>query len=291
MGIGYSSCNTNLGINCPDFCSSTTGTTARWGPIEVSMCADEEEEDHTKIWGVSYYIGKKSRHGFHDHKDIWGMPFELNKGSKQGCGFQLRAKHDDNGVENIYFALSANDDSTDGFNLDIKRVGNDGLQKQINGMNNSGIYKTSICVKQGYSIESTIVSFGNSYSDTLFVLQMKKRKNHDNAYMATMAHYYVTKEVGLSVAAKIYLCKGKGFAVEVKGPFKDPSDDLRRVIAETCRTGIWSPEAKSSSSFKNNDTAGQFVNHASSSNKGLINSNGYTRGSLNNSIFKNCRFS
>lgn len=44
----------------------------------------------------------------------------------------------------------------------------------------------------------------------------------------------------------VFLLRQKFIVVEVKGPFKHPSDDLRRVIAETCRTGIWCPGAKSS---------------------------------------------
>ncbi|KAL5097873.1 hypothetical protein RYX36_002200 [Vicia faba] len=278
MGNGYSGRNTNLGVNCPYFDSSTTGTTARWGDsLEVSMCK-YWDKDESEVWCVGYKIGKKLEHG---------------------CGFSLRAKHDNSGVESIYFSLGDDNDIMSGFSLDITRVGRDGLHGGIRGVTTSGIYKSSISVKQDYSIETTIVSYGNSYSDTLFVLQMKKRKNHENACMVTMAHYYVTKDVGLSAAAKIYLSKGKGFVVEVKGPFKHPSDDLRRVISETCRTGIWCPAAKSSytkqqdcsSSLENNGMVSQFVNHASSSNKGLINSNGYTKGALNHSIFQNCKFS
>lgn len=176
------------------------------------------------------------------------MECELQSWQKKehGCGFHLRTKHDNNGVESINFLSGDNADIRSGFSLDITRAGRDGLHGGITGVTTSGIYKSSRTVKQDYSIETTIVSYDNSYSDTLFVLQMKKRKNHENACMVTMAHYYVTKGVGLSAAAKIYLSKGKGFVFEVKGPFKHPSDDLRRVIAETCRTGIWCPGAKSS---------------------------------------------
>lgn len=97
-------------------------------------------------------------------------------------------------------------DIRSGFSLDITRAARDGLHGGITGVTTSGIYKSSRTVKQDYSIETTIVSYDNSYSDTLFVLQMKKRKNHENACMVTMAHYYVTKGVGLSAAAKIYCC-------------------------------------------------------------------------------------
>ena len=202
-----------------------------------------------------------------------------------------------NGVESVYFSLGDDADITSGFSLDIKRVGRDGLHGGKKGIANSGVYKSCIIVKQDYTIETTIVSYDNSYSDTFFVLQMKKKKNHDNAYMVTVAHYYVTKFAGLSSAVKIYSSRGKGFIVEVKGPYKHPSDDLRGVIDETIRTGIWSPGAKSnhtkkednSSSLKSNDTIAQFVKHAS--NKGLINSNGVTKGSLNNSIILGCNFS
>lgn len=157
------------------------------------------KEGQTEIWGVGYKVGKKLEHG---------------------CGFQLRARHDNNGVESVYYGLSDDDDaditSGFGFSLDIKRVGSDGLHGGIKGIANSGVYKSCISVKQDHT---TIVSYDNSFSDTFFVLQMKKKKNHDNAYMVTMAHYYVTKFAGLSSAAKIYCSRGKGFIVEVKGPY------------------------------------------------------------------------
>lgn len=275
MGNAYSSRNSNLGINCPCFKSAPTGTRAVWvNSLDVSM--SNWKDDQTETWGVRYKVGKKLEHG---------------------CCFQLEARHDNNGVESIYFGLRDDDaDITSAFTLDIKRVGSDYLHGGIEGIANSGVYKSCISVKQDYIIETTIVSYDNSYTDNFFVLQMKKKKNHANAYMVTMAHYYVTNFAGLSSAAKIYRSRGKGFIVEVKGPYKHPSDDIRAVIAETIRTGIWSPGAKSnhtkkednSSSLKSNEIIAQFVKYAS--NKGLINSNGVTKGSLNNSIFLGCNF-
>lgn len=107
-----------------------------------------------------------------------------------------------------------------------------------------------------------------------------------------IAHYYVAKTVGLYIAASICRNKYRGFVVEVNGPFKYHSVFLRKIMDETRLTGVWSPGGKpstetngdsSSSLHGDNVVIGQVVKNAS--NKGLINANGYTNGSLNNSIF------
>lgn len=179
---------------------------------------------------------------------------------------------------------------------------------------------------QDYLIETTIVSYSCSYREGLFVLEMKKKGKSKNACIVNVAHYYITKDVGLSVSAKIFRNKANGFVVEVEGPFKHPSVDLRRVVDKTCSSGVWSPNAcshckrttkKASIGVKSGDLnsnnsllkgdshvqesdgkIGEIVKHGlfSSSvreqvNIGLINSSGYTSGTLNNSIvFMDCNF-
>jgi len=72
MGNGYSSRNTNLGINCPCFESGATGSSARWeNSLDVSM--GNQEEGQTEIWSVGYKVGKKL---------------------ENGCELLLRARHD-----------------------------------------------------------------------------------------------------------------------------------------------------------------------------------------------------
>ncbi|XP_027338283.1 uncharacterized protein LOC113852244 [Abrus precatorius] len=298
MGIGHSN-HTNLGNECTSYDAGAKGTIARWGDsFEVSMGNWKENNDHTEAWGVEYKTSQK----------------------KRTCGFQLKATRDNNGVENIHFGLGDSADSKTEFALKITRVGLDGLRGGIIGINSCVSSMTNTRAKQDHIKETTIVSYGCSYREGLFVLEMKKKVNCDNAYMVNMAHYYVTKDVGLSVAAKIRRIKNC-FVVEVEGPFKHPSVDLRKVVVKTRRTGMWSPSAcshcngaKVSNSNKSGDfnsslkanshdpkseeTVSEIVKHAFFSsnvkeqyNKGLINSSGYTTGSLNNSIiFIDCNF-
>ncbi|XP_061344843.1 uncharacterized protein LOC133290722 [Gastrolobium bilobum] len=293
MGSSYSS-HTNLGSDCASFDAGATGTRARWGDsFEVSMCNDFKENDHTEFWGVTYTAGQK----------------------KHNCGFQLRATRDINGVQSIYFGIRDSADNSAEFSLEITRVGRDGLSGGIIGIRSCGAPKSFTRAKNDYSIETTIVSYGNcSHREGLFVLEKKKKVNSDNAYMVTLAHYYVNKELALSVVAKIRRKKENGFDVEVEGPFKHPSADLLKVLVKTCRTGIWSPAACShcngakantvtrtgepNSSLKpqshnqsHDHEVSQIVKHEIFSsnvreqhNMGLINSSGYTSGSLNNSI-------
>ena len=306
MGSAYSS-HTNLGKDSTSFDAGATGTIARWGEsFEVSMGNWKENNDHTEVWSVEYKTGQNKKHS---------------------CGFQLKANRDNSGVESIHFGIgdSSADNKTD-FALKITRVARDGLSGGITGIDSSsGGPVLFTRAKESCTIETTIVSYGCSQRSGLFVLEMKKKVNSENAYTMTLAHYYVTKDVGLSVAAKICRNKnGNGFGVEVEGPIKHPSADLRKVIVKTCRTGVWSPTACShcngakgntgnKSGVSNNnsslnvaqsnhhhgeDAIGQVVKGATFSsnvreqhNKGLINSSGYTTGSLNNSIiFMNCNF-
>ncbi|KAK7412890.1 hypothetical protein VNO78_04616 [Psophocarpus tetragonolobus] len=297
MGTSHSS-HTNLGSECSSYDAGATGTIARWGDsFQVSM-GISKENDHTEVWGVKYKTSQK----------------------KHTCGFQLKASRDNNGVESIHFSIGDLANNKTQFALKITRVGHDGLRGGISGIDSSSPPMSFTRTKQDHTIETTIVPYGCSFRYGLFVLEMKKKVNSENAYMVTMAHYYVTKDVGLSVEANIHRSKSC-FVVEVEGPFNHPSDDLRKVIAKTRRTGVWSRsacshcnEAKAStgaskseeshsslkaqpSHQKGNPTVGQVVEHAFSSsvkvqyNKGLINSSGYTSGSLNNSIiFIDCNF-
>lgn len=319
MGSGHSS-HTNLGSDSTSFEAGATGSIARWGDsFEVSM-GKWKENDHTHVWGVEYKTGT----GHHQQKK-----------RSSSCGFQLKASHDNNNngsVESVNFGLGdTTENNKTEFALKITKVGRDGLRGGITGIDSSVSPITSTRAKQDYSIETTIVHYGCSYREGLFVLELKRKVGSENACVVTLAHYYVTNDVGLSVSAKIFRNKGKGgFVVEVEGPFKHPSADLRKVLVKTSRTGIWSPgacshckAAKSSTTAtvggvktgdsnstlkaqsqshdhqKGDAAVGQIVKHAAffssnvgkQSNTGLINSSGYTAGSLNNSvIFIDCNF-
>lgn len=176
--------------------------------------------------------------------------------------------------------------------MNITRDGGDGLRGGITGIKSSGAYSTFVSNEQDYSIETTIISCDSSYRNSLFVLQMKKMKYSNIAFKVAIAHYCVTETVGLYVEATICRNKDKGFVVKVNYPFKYQSSYLLKIMDETRLTGIWSPGGKpsresggdsNSSLNRDNVVVGQIVKHAS--NNGLINSNGYTSGSLNNSIF------
>lgn len=121
------------------------------------------------------------------------------------------------------------------------------------------------------------------------------------ADLATLTHYYVdnTAEVGFYVYAEIRLNKklGKGFVVKVKGPFKHPRAEVFHAAGNNA--SIWRPMPRANnggyartedwSSSNSYTTVGQIGQQPS--NRGLINSNGYTQGHLNNSVFLNCHFS
>ncbi|ESW10997.1 hypothetical protein PHAVU_009G256600 [Phaseolus vulgaris] len=292
MGTGHSS-HTNLGSECSSYDAGETGTIARLGDsFEVSM-GHNKEKDNTDVWSVKYKTSQK----------------------KNTCGFNLKASRDNNGVESIHFGLGDFANNKTEFALKITRVGRDGLQGGISGIDSCNAPMSFTRAKPDHTIETTIVPYGCSFREGLFVLEMKKKVNGEHAYMVNMAHYYVTKDVGLSVEAKIQRSKNC-FRVEVEGPFNHPSDELRKVLVKTRRTGIWSRSAcshcnvakaksgESNSSLKakaspqkSHEVVGQIAHHAFSStikeqyNKGLINSTGYTSGSLNHSIiFIDCNF-
>ncbi|ESW10998.1 hypothetical protein PHAVU_009G256700 [Phaseolus vulgaris] len=272
MGTGYSS-HTNLGSECSSYDAGESGSIVRLGDsFEVLM--SHNKNDHTEVWGVQYNTS--------DQK-------------KNNCRFSLAASHDKNGVESIELGLRDHADNKTDFTLNITRIGRVGLQGGISGIISCNGTMSFTRAKQDHTIETTIVPSGCSFREGLFVLEMKKKVNSEHAYMVNMAHYYVTKDVGLSVEAKIYRSK-KCFRVEVEGPFIHPSDELRWLLVKTRRTGIWSRSAcshcyvaKAKSGESNSSLKAKPSGFSSSIkqqyNRGLINSSGYTTGSLNNSVF------
>ncbi|CAI8590224.1 unnamed protein product [Vicia faba] len=174
----------------------------------------------------------------------------------------------------------------------VYEIGGDGLQGGITAIESSGTCSTFVNDEQDYSIETTIISCDSFNSDDFYILQMKKMKYSNIAFKVAMAHFYVTKTVGLYVEATICRNKDRGFVVEVNGPFIYQSVYLRKIIDEIRLTGIWSPGGEPSTETNGDSgsslhgekaVVGQVVKNAS--NKGLINASGYTNGSLNNSIF------
>ncbi|CAK8531581.1 unnamed protein product [Lathyrus sativus] len=329
MGTSHST-HTNLGKDSTSFKTSATGSIARWGDsFEVSM-SKWNENDHTEAWGAKYKTGLKNH----------------------TCGFNLKAINDNNGIESIHFGLLDTANNKTEFSVNISRIDRDTLRGGITGLNSSACPKSFTRTKPNCLIETTVVSYHCSYREGLFVLEMKKKGKSENACIVNLAHYYVTKDVGLSVRAKIYRNKGNSFVVEVEGPIKHRSVDLRKVVVKTCSSGVWSPGAcshckgtktKASTGVKNEEYTSSLkahthvqhsgslmlkgeshVQHSSSLmlkgeshvqridrkvggevvkqaffassvreqfNTGLINSTGYTSGSLNNSIiFVDCNF-
>ncbi|KAJ1380601.1 hypothetical protein SESBI_45879 [Sesbania bispinosa] len=198
------------------------------GSFEVSMGNWKENNGRTDVWGVEYKTGKPNRH----------------------CSFRLTANNiPTSTVDAIHFGVndSADDNNKTDISLDITRAGRDGLRGgTISIETNSASPFTRRTRQQDFSVstETSIVSYGggSSFREGLFVVEKKRKVNSESAYMVTLAHYYVTKDVGLSIVVKISR-KGNGFVVEVEGPVKHPSGDLRNVLVETCRNGIWSPAA------------------------------------------------
>ncbi|KAK7329544.1 hypothetical protein VNO77_23714 [Canavalia gladiata] len=287
MGIAYSR-QSNIVSDCSSFEGGPTGSKARLGNnVDVSMSNWKEDHDQSDVWGVQYKTG--------DHQ------------KRHICSFRLAASRYNGHVESINFGLSDSANDKTNLILDIARVARDGLHGGITAVRSNNTPMSFTRNKQNHSIETTIVPYGCSFREGLFVLEMKKKVNSENAYMVTVAHYYVTHDVGLSVAAKIRRNKDHGFVVEVEGPFNHPSAELRKVLVKTIRTGIWSPRAcshcgngskastptktgGSNPSFKD-DSISQILKQLSLSRNvgeqhytGLLNSTGYTTGFLNNSI-------
>lgn len=274
MGNSYSS-RTNLNYDCTYFHADSKYTILRWGD-SIEVCTGNWKEDHNEFWAMEYKTGQKLEHS---------------------CQLQLLVTRDEYGVKNIRFGLRDSAHNKTEFELDMKRIGHDGFRGGISGIQSSGAHVSRTKNTQDFSIDTNVVSYNCSHRDGFFVIQMTKMNYSDEAHHVFMAHYYVTKAVGLHVEAIISRSKGKGFVIEVKAPCKNTSAYMCWVVEESRRQiGLLPPKAKSitktgdsSSSLKINDnTIGQIVKHAS--NKGLINSNGSTKGALNHSIFIDCKF-
>ncbi|MED6156768.1 hypothetical protein PIB30_017580 [Stylosanthes scabra] len=240
MGSSYSSHHTNLGQDSTSFDSGATGTIARWGDgFALSMGNWKENNDHTEVWGIEY----KTKQNPNTKKLV--------------CGFQLKVNRDNTGVESIYFGIrdSSSKNETK-FSLKITRVARDGLSGGITGIDSSsgGAPVSFTRAKESCTIETTVVSYRCSNREGLFVLETKKKVNSENTYTVNLAHYYITQSFGLSVTAKIRRNKnGNGFDVELDGPIKHPNVELSKVLAKTCRTGIWSPNLCSHCNNNNNN--------------------------------------
>ncbi|KAI5446566.1 hypothetical protein KIW84_014413 [Lathyrus oleraceus] len=230
-----------------------------------------------------------------NNTDVWIASYQRREKIDPDVGLLLRARHGHNSLESIRLALrnhNCADDTTE-ILVDITRV-DDGLQGGIRGIKSPGASSTFVNYdEQDFSIETIIISCDDSNRDGFFILQMKKMNYSDLAFKVAMAHYYVTKNVGLYVEATVCRHKYRGFVVEVNGPFIYQSVSLRKIIHEIRLTGIWSPGRKPSAEETTGDSGsslhggdnlvvGQIVKNGS--NKGMINANGYTNGALNNSI-------
>nr|KYP35616.1 hypothetical protein KK1_043337 [Cajanus cajan] len=211
----------------------------------------------------------------------WIVKYKPDQENRGDCGYHLLAIRDNKGVEDISFGFG--DDHETSFSIEIKRVGRDSLHGGITGIVSSRPQMFFSRAKLCYTIETTIVPCSYSYSDDgLFVLEIWKKDNYLNAFKVTMAHYYVTKDVGLSAVAKISHKKGNGFIVEVEGPFCHPSADLRHVLIQTRRSGMWSPDACPHCNGANRQGEQMFRDLFSTNIRGLINSStGSTNSSLN----------
>ncbi|CAJ1963222.1 unnamed protein product [Sphenostylis stenocarpa] len=248
-----------------------------------------------------------------DDTNAWSVKYEIGQMNNQTCRFQLGASRESNRVKNIDFQLSDNSaNNTIRLHLDITRVGRDRLRGGIIALVSSGGGNLSSQMSfkrdmEDLSIETTIVPYGCSDRGGLVVLEKKKFLYSRDAYMVNVAHYYLTGEIGLSVAAKVRRNKGHGFVVEVEGPFVHPRADLQKVIEQTCRTGIWSPGAcshcnngasSSTASSLSDKKLSQILKRLSSSGNvrdqvytGLVNASGHTNGSLNNCVILiDCKF-
>ncbi|CAI8590225.1 unnamed protein product [Vicia faba] len=256
MGTSHST-HTNLGKDSTSFKSSATGSIARWGDsFEVSM-SKWNENDHTEAWGAKYKTSLKNR----------------------TCGFNLKVTNGNNGIDSIHFGLLDTANNKTELAVNISRIDHHTLRGGITGLSSSVSPKSFTRTKPDYLIETTVVSYNCSHREGLFVLEMKKKGNSENACIVNLAHYYVTKDVGLSVRAKIYRNKAVEFG--------------HRVLVLTVK------EQKQRLARQNNGkVVGEVVKHGFFSstvreqiNTGLINSTGYTSGTLNNSIiFVECNF-
>ncbi|KAJ1407732.1 hypothetical protein SESBI_24210 [Sesbania bispinosa] len=159
------------------------------GSFEVSMGNWKENDGRTDVWGVEYKTGKPNRH----------------------CTFRLTANQTNSigTVDAIHFGVNdtADDNDKTEISLDITKAGRDGLRGGTISIETSASPFTRRTRQQDFSVstETTIVSYGggSSFREGLFVVEKKRKVNSEIAYMVTLAHYYVTKDVGLSIEVKI----------------------------------------------------------------------------------------
>ncbi|KAF7813793.1 uncharacterized protein G2W53_034769 [Senna tora] len=182
----------------------------------------------------------------------WSMQYTI--GTKN-CTFEVEASVK-NGVEN-YLSLVFDDSACNlahcGVKIEKARGGGGGLTGGIGSIRFSGRCPknpnfTSTRTSNGCKIETEIFSYGCSFREGLFVIEKKKMMlmdyNIEGFHEVTLAHYYVTKDVGVSAVATIRTGdKGENFEVEVERPVDHPRSDLRMVIVETCGSGVWTPFA------------------------------------------------
>ncbi|KAL9324612.1 hypothetical protein ACSQ67_009469 [Phaseolus vulgaris] len=105
-------------------------------------------------------------------------------------------------------------------------------------------------IKSGRSlragVETQYKAYGSGTRMGLLVTETKKKNknNEEQAYMVTVAHYYVNSgrncggDIGFSVVVKIGVHNGQ-LDFSVDGPVEHPSSALVYMIQEVIRTGTW----------------------------------------------------
>ncbi|KAK7246290.1 hypothetical protein RIF29_41152 [Crotalaria pallida] len=227
MGISHCS-HANLGSDCI-IKGGAEAAEARWGESFKVLVGNykEEDDDQTEVWFVKYKDGN-----------------ERMKRQQHDCCCGMKARsHYSGEIESIDFRLEDNYDGKETrCSFELKKTSHGLRGGMIGPMKMSGdvkFYTNIKNIKKNHVAETVIFSYGGPGRRGLFVVEMKKRFNRDEAYMVTLAHYYLTKDRGLSVTAKI----DRTGDIELEGPINHPSADLRKVLDKTCRTGEWSPAA------------------------------------------------
>ncbi|XP_061344823.1 uncharacterized protein LOC133290709 isoform X2 [Gastrolobium bilobum] len=281
MGISYST--HDFRSSCTSFEEGATGSTeSKWGlGFSTNLVFMEKAKKNLD-------------------KDVWKLNYDT-------CTYSTIRNCLEVGVDSVSFSLydCAYYFKKTNIFVNFTRIGSEyGLRGGITSFKTSGTHKSFIRVERDYLIETTIVYYGVFEIKSLFVLEKKKNVNSENACVVTLAHYYssIHEFSGIFAVAEIRCNEGSsGFDVEVKGPYQGRTGELRKVREETIRTGIWSHGREkagtvtkirdSNSSLKPQshyqsddiDKVRQNVKQAffssdvkEQSNKGLINSTGYT---------------
>lgn len=147
-----------------------------------------------------------------------GLQYTL--GTKSTCSFDLTETRIKNRLESVSVLFSetiSNTDSAGNFArcaVKIHRARGGGLLRSFDKKNFSGC-KTHAKFCSGktsgsYTIDNFIYSYGCSFREGLLVLEMKKllNSNIEGYHKVTMAHYFVTNQVGVSTLAKFRWDKG-----------------------------------------------------------------------------------